>query len=76
MKRVFTQVSYQQFRQFLAGRATEKIKNRGFETAIFDRQGDLLAIVHAASIDTRGKCHPAEYYITTAAAGFALATAA
>jgi hypothetical protein len=76
MKRIFTRVSYQQFRQYLAGTATQKVKSRGFETAIFDQQGDILAIVHAASIDAKGKCHPAEYYIRTTSLGFGLATAA
>jgi hypothetical protein len=76
MKRIFTQVDYGQFRQFLATTATQKVKNRGFETAIYDQRGDIQAIVHAASIDAKGKCHPAEYYIRTTSLGFGLAAAA
>lgn len=64
---VFTQVDYRQFRQHLADITTNIIKGKGFETVIYDRKGDIQAIVHAASIDTRGRCYPAEYYIRTQA---------
>ena len=63
MARIFTQVDYQQFRQFLSTVATRKVKNKGFETVIYDMQGDVLAIVHAASIDDKGNCHEAEYHL-------------
>ena len=65
--RVFTQVNYRQFRQHLADIATKNIKGKGYETAIYDRSGNIQAIVHAASIDMNGQCYPAEYYIRSQA---------
>lgn len=64
---VFTQVDYRQFRQHLADITTHTIKGKGFETVIYDRKGDIQAIVHAASIDAQGRCYPAEYYIRSQA---------
>ncbi|MCP3906708.1 MAG: hypothetical protein GY712_01655 [Oceanicoccus sp.] len=64
---VFTQVDYRQFRQHLADITTNAVKGKGYETAIYDRKGDIQAIVHAASIDTNGRCYPAEYFIRTSA---------
>ena len=63
MNSIFTRVDYEQFRAFVDAFPTGRIRNRGYETAIYDRHGDILATVYAASIDERGKCHPAEYYI-------------
>jgi hypothetical protein len=60
---VFTQVNYRQFRQFMANITTTVIKGKGFETVIYNQHGDIKAIVHAASIDENGECHPAEYYV-------------
>lgn len=60
---VFIPVSYRQFRQFIAGIDTQKIKGKGFDTAIYDAAGDIQAIIHAASIDENGRCYPAEYYV-------------
>ena len=65
--RVFTSVSYRLFRQHLADIHSSTVKARGFETTIFDRRGDIQAIVHAAAIDANGHCHPAEYYIRSSA---------
>ncbi len=65
--RVFTQVDYRQFRQHLADITTSTVKGKGFETVIYDRQGDIQAIMHAASIDNKGRCFPAEYFIRTQA---------
>ncbi len=65
--RVFTQVDYRQFRQHLADFQTTTIKGQGFETVIYDKSGDIQAIVHAASIDTNGRCFPAEYFIRSEA---------
>lgn len=62
-KRVFTQVNYRQFRDYLASIATHKVKGKGYETAIYDKWGDIQAIMHAASMDEHGRCYPAEYYI-------------
>ena len=64
---VFTQVDYRQFRQHLATINTNTVKGKGYETAIYDRKGDIQAIVHAASIDANGQCYPAEYFIRTSA---------
>jgi hypothetical protein len=69
MARIFTQVDYKQFRQFLSAVATRKVKNKGFETVIYDTQGDVLAIVHAASIDDKGNCHDAEYHVRSTSLG-------
>lgn len=65
--RIFTAVDYRQFRSHLADIATKAVEGKGYETIIYDRQGDIQAIVHAASIDSNGQCHPAEYYIRTSA---------
>ena len=64
---VFTKVDYRQFRQHMADISSNTIKCKGFETVIFDRGGNIQAIVHAASIDQQGACHPAEYHIRTSA---------
>ena len=65
--RVFTQVDYRQFRQHMADTHTKQVKGKGFETIIFDQNGDIQAIMHAASIDEAGNCYPAEYFIRTKA---------
>ena len=66
-KQVFTQVDYRLFRQHLADITTKTIKGKGYETAIYDKKGDIQAIVHAASIDTNGRCYPSEYFIRSRA---------
>ena len=76
MNRIFTQVDYSQFRQLLDSIATRKVKNRGYETAIYDRRGDIQAIVHAASIDDKGVCHPAEYHVRASSLALCLPLAA
>lgn len=63
--RVFTQVDYRQFRLHLADITSDTVKGKGYETAIYDTKGDIQAIVHAASIDSSGRCYPAEYFIRT-----------
>lgn len=65
--RVFTQVDYRQFRQHLADFTTRTVEGKGYETIIYDRVGDIQAIVHAASIDNTGRCYPAEYFIRSQA---------
>ena len=62
-KSVFASVNYRQFRSFLADIASNKIKGQGYETVIYDETGSVQAIVHAASIDEHGRCHPAEYFV-------------
>lgn len=63
--RVFTQVSYREFREQISGIATKNIKSKGYETTIFDDDGNIHAIMHAASIDNHGNCYPAAYFIRT-----------
>lgn len=64
-KHVFNPVNYRQFRAFLAGIGASKVKSqgKGYETAIYDDAGQIQAIVHAASIDEKGRCYSAEYFI-------------
>jgi hypothetical protein len=73
---VFTQVNYRQFRQYLAAITTHKVKGKGYETAIYDKWGDIQAIMHAASMDERGRCYAAEYYIRSEAMQAGLSQAA
>ena len=75
-KPVFTPVSYRNFRQFIAGINSSKIKGRGYETAIYDKSGDIQAIIHAASIDQQGHCYPAAYYVRSQAAESRMSLAA
>lgn len=65
--KVFSKVDYRQFRQHLANTNTTTVKGKGFETAIYDKKGDIQAIVHAASMDSEGRCYPAEYFIRASA---------
>ena len=65
-QRIFTQVDYRQFRQYLAQIPGQQIRTRGYETEICDADGDIQAIVHAASIDENGRCHPASYHVRSA----------
>lgn len=64
---VFTQVDYRQFRQHLGDFSTRTVEGKGYETVIYDQHGDIQAIVHAASIDSNGRCFPAEYFIRSQA---------
>jgi len=59
----FVRVDYQEFKRRLNRCARPAIRRRAFETVIYDPDGDVLGIVHAASIDERGRCHPTEYYL-------------
>ena len=61
--KIFTEVDYRSFRRYLAGIDAPKIRDRGYETVICDRHGEVQAIVHAAAIDERGRCHPAAYHV-------------
>ncbi len=74
--RVFSQVGYRQFRQYLANIDANKVKSKGYETEIFDQKGNIQAIVHAASIDAKGRCYPAEYYVRSVALSQDLSLAA
>lgn len=75
-KQVFTQVNYRQFRQYMAATCSTVIKGKGYETVIYDKHGDIKAIVHAASIDEQGRCHPAQYYVRNTQASEDLSYAA
>jgi hypothetical protein len=73
---VFKQVDYSEFRQHLATISTGKVKEKGFETIIYDRKGSIQAILHAASIDSNGNCYPAEYFVLGQATAINLPLAA
>lgn len=76
MSRIFTQVDYSQFRQFIEAIDTGKIRNKGYETEIYNSRGDIQAIVYAASIDEKGHCHPAEYHVVASSLALSLPLAA
>lgn len=59
----FVRVDVRDFKRRLNGSPGCTIRRRGFETVICDAEGDVLGIMHAASIDERGRCHPTEYYL-------------
>ncbi len=62
---IFQQVDYRQFRQHLDSISAGKVKEKNFETMVYDRSGKLQAIVHAAAIDKDGNCFPAQYFVLT-----------
>lgn len=59
----FVKVDYQEFKRRLNRSPGCDIRRKGYETVIYDSDGDILAIVHAASIDEKGRCYPTEYYL-------------
>jgi hypothetical protein len=59
----FTRVDYREFKRRINRCPRPDIRHKSFETVIFDEEGDILGIVHAASIDEKGRCHPTEYYL-------------
>lgn len=58
----FTRVEYSEFRRRLDQEPVE-VSHSGYETILYDVDGDILGIIHAASIDETGRCHPTEYYL-------------
>ena len=62
---IFTQVNYAGFRAVMAQHLSGNVNHGGYETVICDSQGLPLAIVHAASIDERGRSHRASYFVRT-----------
>ena len=58
----FAQVDYKEFRRRMNRNAVQ-VSRTGYETVLYDAEGDLLGIMHAASIDERGKVHPTAYYL-------------
>ena len=65
--RVFTPVDYREFRHHMENISAGKVKEKGYETIIYDRKGDIQAILHSASIDGDGNCYPAEYFVRSQA---------
>ena len=59
----FVRVDYREFKRRLNSTPGCDIRHKGFETVIQDAEGDILGIVHAASIDEKGRVHPTEYYL-------------
>ena len=59
----FVRVDYSEFKRRLNRSARCDIRRKAYETVILDGEGDILGIVHAASIDEKGRVHPTEYYL-------------
>jgi hypothetical protein len=59
----FARVDYREFKRRLNRCPQPDIRRKAYETVIYDEEGDVLGIVHAASIDEKGRCHPTEYYL-------------
>ena len=59
----FVQVDPAEFKRRLNRCPNPDIRRKAYETVIFDGAGDILGILHAASIDEKGRCHPTEYYL-------------
>ncbi|MFM7273662.1 MAG: hypothetical protein ACKO4A_07375 [Gammaproteobacteria bacterium] len=59
----FVRVDYREFKRRLNRAPNADIRRKGYETVIYDAEGDILGIVQAASIDERGRCHPTEYFL-------------
>jgi len=59
----FVEVRVDLFRRRLNATPGCEIRRKGFETVIFDSEGDILGIVHAASIDENGTVYPTSYYL-------------
>ena len=59
----FVRVDYREFKVRLGRSPGCDIRRKAYETVICDSEGDVLGIVHAASIDEKGRVHPTEYYL-------------
>jgi hypothetical protein len=59
----FVSVDYREFKRRLNRCPRPEIRRKAYETVIYDEEGDVLGIVHAASIDEKGRCHPTEYFL-------------
>ena len=59
----FVRVDQREFKRRLNATPGCDIRRKGYETVIYDAEGDILGIMHAASIDEKGRCHPTEYYL-------------
>jgi len=59
----FVRVDYEEFKRRLNRSPGCDIRRKAWETVIYDGDGDILGIVHAAAIDDKGRVHPTEYYL-------------
>ncbi len=59
----FVRVDYQEFKSRLNRSPGCDIRRKAWETVIYDGEGDILGIVHAAAIDDKGRVHPTEYFL-------------
>lgn len=59
----FVRVEYRDFKRRINACPGCAVRRKGYETEIYDSAGDILGIVHAASIDEKGRCHPTAYYL-------------
>ena len=59
----FVRVDQLEFKRRLNSNPGCDIRRKAYETVIYDHAGDILGIMHAASIDEKGRCHPTEYYL-------------
>ena len=57
----FVQVDQAEFKLRLDRCSDLDIRRKAYETVIYDRAGDILGLLHAASIDENGRCHPTEH---------------
>ena len=63
----FIQVNHATFRRYINLTANTRIRRTGYETIIYDGNGDVLGIMHSASIDEKGRCHEPAYYLNRTA---------
>lgn len=68
----FVEVPVDAFRRRLNATPGCEIRRKGFETVVFDSEGDILGIVHAASIDETGAVHPTRYHLRRTEPGVAV----
>lgn len=54
-------VDYLKFRQILDHAAGSKIRNRGRQTYLYDKNGFILAILERARLEKSGRIQPARY---------------
>ncbi len=59
----FKKVDYPLFRKTLSRSNGNKVKNQGNSTLLYGNNNTVVAIMRAATIDSRGYSHPPCYYI-------------
>ena len=62
----FVTADYREFKRRINRCPRPEIRRKSYETVIYDEEGDILGIFHAASIDEKGRCHPTAYYLRRA----------